>query len=72
MPDLWVDHRGNEVRVPLGTTTCYDTTGEWRTHRLFGASADTPILQVMTRCGLRGGQVLGSDVVNCPECLERD
>jgi len=67
----WYDHRGEVFAAPVGATTCYDSTGPWRTHRLFGPHAPT-LHQAMTWCGRRAGPIPGSEVVDCPVCLSSD
>lgn len=64
------DHRGDIITVPANARTCFDTTGKWRTHRLFiGDSGHTH--QALTHCGLRAGAIPGDETVDCPKCLDR-
>lgn len=67
----WYDHAGQAFTAPADAKTCYDTTGAWRTHRLF--APDNPnMLQAITRCGRRAGAIPGGAEVDCPECLGTD
>jgi hypothetical protein len=66
---VWYDPNGNGVFAPADATTVYDTTGPWRTHRLFGAG-NPAMLGIQTLCGLRGGRIPGDGEINCPECLD--
>lgn len=63
----WFDWRGETFTAPADATTCFDSTGEWRTHRLFGTSATTT-MQAITRCGRRAGRIPGGPTVDCPDC----
>jgi hypothetical protein len=64
-----LDHRGEIMEAPDGTTTCVGYDG--LTHRLF--AADNPnLIQALTRCGKRAAEVPGRGEVECtePECAE--
>jgi len=70
MERTWLDHRGNTFLAPADATTCYDSTGKWRTHKLFDPRDSPALFQAITHCGRRAGAIPGNAEVDCPDCLE--
>jgi hypothetical protein len=60
-----LDHRGEIIEAPDGTTTCWGS--DRRNHRLF--APDNPsLIQAMSLCGRRALELPGRGEVDCSEC----